>query len=286
MAACGLAFVLVYQLTVRTSYGRLFADASLRGAVLSRSRIGNLVDHALGFVTVVSLLAAVALIALIALVRLRRGLGLAAIGILVASNVSAQLLKSLLLHRPDLGLDESAPATLNSLPSGHSTAAFSVGVALLFVVPAATRSVVAATGGVYACVVALATMAAGWHRAADSVAAFLLVGACAGVAAAAVVVFGATGVDVDAIPAAGRRRPRALVRAATGAMLLGLVLTATLLLAAPVRESTFGLVTAFAAGALFIVGTATWVLVAVLAQIERIVPGAADRSTTAAVDLG
>ena len=114
----GLAFWGVYELTVQTSPGRLFADASLRGAALSGSALGDLVDRTLGVVTVASLLAALALIATIALVRLRRGLGFAAMGVLVVANVAGQLFKEFLLSRPDLGLIESAPATRTACRAG------------------------------------------------------------------------------------------------------------------------------------------------------------------------
>lgn len=280
--ACGLVFWLVYLVTVRTSYGRLFADASLRGAVLSRSRTGDVVDGALSVVTVASLLAAVALIAVIALLRLRRGLGLAAIGLLAASNVSAQLLKRFLLERPDLGLAESAPATLNSLPSGHSTAAFSVVVALLFVVPVRTRGVLAVTGGVYGCVVALATMGAGWHRASDSVAAFLLVGFWAGVVIGGVVAFDASDLPVEDAPARSGRRRRSLVVVAVLALGVAVTLMAMLAVVTPLRENAVGEAAAFATGGLFIVGTAIAVLLGMLELIERIAPDAGLRPVRSA----
>ena len=268
-AACGLGFWLLYVVTVRTSYGRLFADASLRGAVRTRSGASDLVERALGVVSVASLLGALALVALIALVRLRRGLGLAALAVLVGANLSARLLKTYLLERPDLGLLESAPSTLNSLPSGHSTAAFSVGVALLLVVPPALREVVAATGAAYACVVALATMAAGWHRAADSAAAFLLVGVWAGVALAVALAMGAT-----PDPARGGRtgtpaRHRALGKAAAATFVLSVALMAVLAFVEPVRETGIGRAVAFAAGGLLIVTTAVALHLALLMVIER-----------------
>src|SRR5690606_6770023 len=91
--------------------------------------------------------------------------------------------------RPDLGLDEVGPATLNSLPSGHTTAAFSAVAALLLVLPAAWRASVALLGGGFATVTALATMFAGWHRTADAMASFLVVGVCMMVGISAVVAY-------------------------------------------------------------------------------------------------
>src|SRR5690606_15552550 len=134
-----VAFVLVYYLTVRTERGRVVSDASLRGALLSGASIRDTVDAILDIVSVGSLLGAVATVAVIALIRLDRVRGLAAIGVLVTANLATQVLKEYVLERPDLGLDEVAPATLNSLPSGHTTAAFSAVAALLIVLPTAWR---------------------------------------------------------------------------------------------------------------------------------------------------
>ena len=268
----GSAFWLLYAVTVRTSYGRLFADASLRGAVRTRSGMRDLVDHALGVVTVASLLAALAVVALIALLRLRRGLGLAALVVLVGANLSAQLLKDHLLERPDLGLLESAPSTLNSLPSGHSTAAFSVAVALLIVVPPRTREVVAAAGVAYACLVAVATMAAGWHRASDSSAAFLLVGVWAGLTLAALVASGGAEPQAAGESRGTSARRRTLAKAATAAIVVAAALMALLALVGPVRETGVGRAAAFATGAVLIIATAVALQLALLALLERVAP--------------
>jgi membrane-associated phospholipid phosphatase len=128
-----VAFLLVYYVSVRTVRGRLVSDASLRGAISTGASVQDTVEGILDIVSVGSLLGAVALVAVIALLRLDRVRGLASIAVLVTANVSTWLLKDHLIARPDLGLDEVAPATLNSLPSGHTTAAFSAVAALLIV---------------------------------------------------------------------------------------------------------------------------------------------------------
>lgn len=267
---CAALFWLIYYLTVRTEGGRVVADASLRGAILSEARAGGLVDNVLGFITVASLAAAVAVVATIALVRLRRDLGLAAIGVLVLANLSAQVLKGWLIPRPDLGLSEYAPVTLNSLPGGHSTAAFSVVVALLIVVPVRLRGAVALTGGAYACVVALASMAAGWHRAGDSEAAFLLVGLWAGVALGALVIWDRAEIDADTPSESTRRRRRSLLAAAVLTTMAGLVSAVGLASSTRIRESRWGEAAAYATTGLFVVVTAVVVLLGLLAILERL----------------
>lgn len=266
-----LGFVLVYALTVRTTPGRRFGDASLRGALVTNSRIVYAVDAVLGAVSVATLLGGVAAISLIALLRLRREPGVAAVGLLVATNASTWLLKTHLLTRPDLGLREITPATHNSLPSGHTTAVFSVVVALLVVVPARGRRLVAITGGAGAVVMALATMSAGWHRAGDSIAAFLVVGVWAGIAGIVSVL------AADRPPVRGPTLPlgdraRRLIAVTLGSVALGLALAFGLVLIPALRTSTFGGVSASVAGGVLIVAAAIAVLMAELVVLERTDP--------------
>lgn len=263
----GLAFVvgflLVYWATVRTLQGRLFGDASLRGALLTRSALSDGAETVLNVVSVASLLGAIALVATVALVRLERLQGLAAIGILVGGNVSTLVLKSYLLDRPDFGISEVAPATLNSLPSGHATAVFSAVVALVFVVPPRWRYPTALAGLVVATVTAVATMSAGWHRAGDSMAAFLLVGAWTAVAAGVVLVADSrdiTGRAAFAWPASARW----LAAILTALLTLGLALGIALNAAGPVREAALGSWVAFMVGCLMIISTAIAVLGGIL----------------------
>ncbi len=261
-------FVLVYVLTVRTTEGRLLGDASLRGALLTNSRFTGTVDRVLDVVSVASLLAALAVIAVIALVRLARLQGLAAITVLVGSNLSTLILKNYILDRPDVGIREVTPATLNSLPSGHATAAFSAVAALLFVLPRPWRLTTAVVGTMYATLTALATMSAGWHRASDSIAAFLLVGVWSMAAAAFLVAAGDTRPsgdppNMDPVPLR-----RWLEAATVGCLALGVTIGLALSAVAPVRDSTVGSSVAFLAGGCLIAGTSTAVLIAVLSALN------------------
>lgn len=273
-----VALGLVYYLTVHTATGRELADASLRGAIRVRPLVTGTVEQILDVVSVASLLGTMAVVAVIALLRLARLEGLVAIGLLAGANVSTWLLKNVLLTRPDLGLDEVAPPTLNSLPSGHATAAFSAVAALVFVLPRRWRQVTATVGAGYAALTGVATMLAGWHRAADSLAAFLVVGAWGGVAAAVLVVTGshtAGGLARLAAPrppsprSGGRRpaKPRPtgwLVRVTLVAGALAAVLAAGLVLASLAPTNAVGSMVAFLAGTLFVVAGAAGVTVGIL----------------------
>lgn len=255
--ASGVGFVLVYWWSARTVVGREFGDAALRGAMETREAFARTVDVVLDVVSVASLAGATTLVATIALVRLARVPGLVALGVLVGANASAWLLKHHLLERPDLGVDEYTPATLNSLPSGHSTAVFSAVAAVLLVLPARFRLPVGVAGGLLAFVTAMATMAAGWHRAEDSVAAFLLVGTwgCLGVA---VIVL------LHGEPSAPSATTRWLVPLTVGTFLLGLSL-ALLLDALPgLRESLLGQLLALSAGGALVAAADCGVLLMLL----------------------
>ena len=269
LTALVLAFVLVYGVSVRTVVGRELADSSLRGAVSTRPLLSGTVQSVLNVVSVASLFAAVAVVAVIALLRLARLEGLVAIGILVGSNLSAWLLKHVVLTRPDLGLDEVAPATLNSLPSGHTTAAFSTAAAVVFVAQRRWRNMAAAAGAGFGTLIALATMLAGWHRASDAVAAFLVVGVWTTVAAAVVVLHPPARGPTHGTPATARaldmrRLAQVALGALAGAALLGVVLFA----ASPAPDNAFGSAVAFLAGSLFIGGSAAAVTLTLLNVLD------------------
>jgi membrane-associated phospholipid phosphatase len=278
LSGCVAAFVLAYWFTVQTITGRQLADAALRGATITRSPAGAVVDATLDVVTATALIAAVAAIAVVALIRMQRTRGLVAIGLILAANASGRILKAYVLPRSDLGLAESAPATLNSLPSGHTTAAFSIGIAALFVVPALLRTATAAAGIVFSSAVAIATLSAGWHRVADSLASFFLVTAWSAVAGVVIVL-----AEPDFTPAIrGPRGSHRLGRWDLGlAIALALIATAILaaLVAAPqLRESAVGPPAAFVAGALLIIGTAAGTTAVVLRTVSQV--SDADPDTT------
>lgn len=261
--AYAAAFVLVYHLSVRTVRGRLVSEASLRGAISSGASVQDTVEAILDIVSVGSLLGAIAVVAVIALLRLDRVRGLAAIAVLVTANASTWLLKEHLIARPDLGLDEVAPATLNSLPSGHTTAAFSAVAALLVVLPVAVRVPAALLGGGFAVVTALATMFAGWHRPADAMAAFLVVGVCTMAAIALVVVLDRS-----------RPHPSRTVRLhwwialSFGTLTLGGAVSLGLSALAPIRDTLLGWLLAFLSAGLLIIGTVLGVLAGILRVLE------------------
>ena len=276
LLGCMAGFALVYWFTVRTVPGRILDDTALRGADLGSTRASANVESVLDVITVTSMAAAVALVSVIALLRMRRSLGVAAVGLLVVTSVVSRILKSYLIPRPDLGLSEATPATLNSLPSGHATAAFSIGVALLFVVPAALRRATAAAALAFSCAVAIATMSAGWHRAGDSLASFLLVTGCAAFIAVLVLMAdGEADEQADAVATTPRTRVGCWGVLLLGGALLVVGVLVLLLAASPtVRGSALGPPVAFVAASLLIIVVAAACTLIVLGIVERISPAA------------
>jgi membrane-associated phospholipid phosphatase len=181
---CVVGFIAVAELFLRTTWGQQTDNASLAGSVLGRTRIIGGVQHVLDLVSVSALALATVVIAAIGLIRRRPSLALLSVLVLIGTNFSTRLLKHYLLHRPDLGVDGPDGFHGNTLPSGHTTVAMSVSVALLFVVPPATQWLVALLGGAASAAMGIATLSAGWHRPSDAIAAYLVVGAwAAGLAA-------------------------------------------------------------------------------------------------------
>jgi len=100
----------------------------------------------------------------------------AGIAIFFAANVTTQLMKLVLSH-PRVQGELGAPyPVLIGYPSGHTTAAFSVGVALWLAAPPGRRTAAGAIGLAYGAMVGVGVVAAGWHFVSDVVGAVLVVG--------------------------------------------------------------------------------------------------------------
>jgi membrane-associated phospholipid phosphatase len=276
-AACAGAVAAVYIVTVRTGFGRAIGDAAFRGADTGETGPSVAVASALDLVTVTTLLATMVVVATVALLRMRRADGLVALGLLVAASVSSRLLKSYLLDRPDLGIVEWSSSGTNSLPSGHTTAAFSIGVALTMVVAPRWRAAVCVSGLVFSCVIAISTMLAGWHRAGDSLASFFLVGMWSGAAGMALLALDRRLV-VQSPPAPGAERARSARRSATTWLLMVAASCAVLSVATGVgvaldrdaRASGLGATIAFASAALAILAGSSAVSALHLQNVLRV----------------
>jgi len=168
--ACALALVTGYLVFVRTHAGQRLDEAALDGRLASEHA-----RHAASvLLTTISIgSVALALVVLVgqALLRRRVALAVVTVAVVLGALVLTEVLKHVLV-RPDLvfsSLDH------NSFPSGHTTAAFAVGIAAALAAPPRWRRTVAVGALLYGTAIGVATIAAGWHRPSDVGGAMLVV---------------------------------------------------------------------------------------------------------------
>ena len=169
-AAAGVA--VTWRLLVLSPRGQLLDGTAVDGAVYGQGTLWQLAEAVLDVVSVGFVVVALGGAMLVALLRRRWGLALQVAVLVVGANITTQILKWAILDRPDYGI---TTGTLNSLPSGHTTVAASVSMAVLMVVPRGGRAFVAVLGAAYTGATGIATMVGQWHRPSDVVAAVLVV---------------------------------------------------------------------------------------------------------------
>ena len=112
---------------------------------------------------------------------------LAAGAVILAANVTTQVMKALMAHpRLQGALGVSYPIEIH-YPSGHTTAALSCGFGLWLVTPPKWRWYATLCGALYAGLVAGGVVVAGWHFISDVIGAALVVGFWASLALAALI---------------------------------------------------------------------------------------------------
>jgi membrane-associated phospholipid phosphatase len=125
-----------------------------------------------------SLLVLLAVVCAIGLWAGRRREALAAAVVVAGANLTTQLLKTTLEHARHKAFEHGIELPWpNSFPSGHTTAAASIAVALLLVVPAAHRLAAAVVGLLLTAAVGVSVVVLGWHYPSDVLGGLLVVGA-------------------------------------------------------------------------------------------------------------
>lgn len=157
---------------VETRDGQLLDRAALNGASYGQGALWRVAEQVLQVVSVTFIVLGLGAAMLIALVRRRWGLAVQVAILVIGANVTTQLLKYQVLERPDLGVHTRME---NSLPSGHTTVAGSVSMALVMVVPRRLRPLVAALGALYTGATGVSTLIGQWHRPSDVVAAVMVI---------------------------------------------------------------------------------------------------------------
>lgn len=156
-----------YSLTVGTRVGQLMGELILGGRPASMEAV-LAAETVLATLSRLAVAIGTVLITTIALLQKRFELAVVVGATILLANLTTQVLKHLVLDRSDLlgGLFYYLP---NSFPSGHATAAASIAVGLVLVLPPILRPPAVVLGAVAVALVGVSTLAAGWHRMADAV---------------------------------------------------------------------------------------------------------------------
>ncbi len=199
-----LAFAAVYAIAVQTEIGQRADEAALAGGRSAPDTAGDAADRLLRVVSVGSLIAATAVLSGLAWLRRRPGLLLIPAAVIGISLISTELLKHVLLTRPDMVSDPKLVG--NSFPSGHTTVAVSIGLAAVLISPARLRPLVAFAAAALAAVAGVFVVTADWHRPSDPIGSYLITVAVAAACMAALRAWRPAAVTrSEAIPAAPRR---------------------------------------------------------------------------------
>ncbi|WP_255771626.1 phosphatase PAP2 family protein [Pseudarthrobacter sulfonivorans] len=172
--ACVVGLVATYYYFVQTTTGQFIDESALVEAVDIHGPAGKASTQFLDWLPTISLVMAAVVVLFVTVIRRRWSAAGIALTACVGANIATQVLKDVLPSRPDTGV---VTLELNSLPSGHTTLAASAAAAVFLMSSPRWRPFVGFAGGTFAIASGASTLINQWHRPADVVAAFLLVGA-------------------------------------------------------------------------------------------------------------
>lgn len=170
-AVSAVATIAVWRYFVGSTTGQALDQTAFDGATYGRGKLWVVAEPVLDVVSISFVVIGLVVAVGIALVRRRWNLAGQVVALVAGANLTTQLLKKVVLERPDLGYD----AWGNSLPSGHTTVAASVSVAVVLAVPRRMRPLVALCGAAYTVATGISTLVGQWHRPSDVIAAMLVV---------------------------------------------------------------------------------------------------------------
>ena len=230
--------VFMWRVFVTTRLGQVVEEIAYDGALYGRNRLWTVAEPLLDVVSVSFVVLGTVVSVGVALLRRRWSLAMQVAVVVVGSNVTTQVLKYSVFDRVNLGGESWWD---NSLPSGHTTVAASVSVALVLAVPRVARPLVALLGATYTAATGISTLVGQWHRPSDVVAALAVVLMWGALACALT-----TPTALDPVPAADAHHNRY----------------------APRGSGTGWVLTVLAAGAVGGGGAAAWALRHTIAAVE------------------
>ncbi|MGH1564380.1 phosphatase PAP2 family protein [Mumia sp. DW29H23] len=257
-AALGLLVLSFGALVVTVSYllddpeGQRLDQAAMEAVYARREALDQLLS-VLGYLSIGTMAAAILVLVAMAVLRQRYAAAIGAVVVVAGANITTQVLKHAVLERPDHGYGWH----VNSLPSGHTTAAISLVVAALLVAPVAVRGLVVLAGSCAVVLTGVSTVVAGWHRPSDVVAA-LAVGLFWGAAVVLVLALRRGG------PSAGTFFTSLLLA------LIGAAVAGAVLLVVGVRPDGGWSGFAPAAAVMALIGAATALTVAVFDRVSSV----------------
>ena len=171
---CVAALAATYYFFVRTTTGQFIDESALVEAAGVNGTAGKAATKLLDWLPALSVLISTVVVLFVTVLRRRWAAAGIAVAACVGANVATQILKDLAPIRPDRGVQT---LELNSLPSGHTTIAASAAAAVFLMASPRWRPLAGFLGGSFAVATGVSTLINQWHRPADVVAAFLVVGA-------------------------------------------------------------------------------------------------------------
>ncbi|WP_237563239.1 phosphatase PAP2 family protein [Arthrobacter sp. H-02-3] len=172
--ACIAGLAATYFFFVRTTTGQFIDESALVEAVALSGTAGKAATKLLDWLPALCVVIASIVVIFVTILRRRWAAAGIAIAACVGANLATQILKDLLPVRPYRGVET---LELNSLPSGHTTMAASAAAAVFLMVSPRWRPLAGYLGGSFAVATGVSTLINQWHRPADVIAAFLVVGA-------------------------------------------------------------------------------------------------------------
>jgi membrane-associated phospholipid phosphatase len=164
---CSVALGFLTLVALGLAAGRHLDARIFFGLAEDKPSGGTVADAIASLGDPLPMLAMLTVACLVGLLRGRPGSALAAVLVVSGANVTTQLLKALLAHprvRLAIGGDPFDP---NTFPSGHTTAAASIAIGYLFVVPAALRRLTLTFGAAFTLAMGCSVVVIGWHFPSD-----------------------------------------------------------------------------------------------------------------------
>jgi membrane-associated phospholipid phosphatase len=172
---CAVAFCVLLFFAYASSGARWLDASALSGFVeLQDHRFGSLAADIVNLGDPGPVIVVTALLMTVAAAGGRLREAAAIVALVGVTSVSSQILKALLAYPRDDALIFGAHVYPAAFPSGHATAAMTLGACGVLAAPRGARPIAAALGALLALAVGYSVVTLGWHYPSDVVGGFLL----------------------------------------------------------------------------------------------------------------